>query len=294
MATSFQFIICFCLFSLLRFTVTFAHVIPRFPSSMLHPALDLGSSSAQNGLYTTKFFTQILGHFSYNPQSYQTFQQRYLINDTYWGGAKNNAPIFVYMGNEGDIEWIAQITGFMFDTAPYFKALLVFIEHRYYGKSFPFGGNEEVANANSSTLGYLSSTQALADYATLIIDLKKNLSATDSPVIVIGGSYGGMLAAWFRLKYPHVAIGALSSSAPILQFLDLVSPYTWTNIFTQDFKGVEEYFRNYSCYSSKRRSSSCGPKVLNYGRSKMAKGYKETRDKNHSKNWTSQYYQDLY
>ncbi|GAU16131.1 hypothetical protein TSUD_340020, partial [Trifolium subterraneum] len=131
----------------------------------------------------------------------------------------------------------------MFEIAPYFNALLVFIEHRYYGKSIPFGGNDEVANRNSSTLGYMSSTQALADYATLIIDLKKNLSAIDSPVVVFGGSYGGMLAAWFRLKYPHVAIGALASSAPILQFLDLVSPYTFTNIVTQDYKSESE-----NCY----------------------------------------------
>jgi lysosomal Pro-X carboxypeptidase len=39
----------------------------------------------------------------------------------------------------------------------------------------------------------MSSTQALADYATLIIDLKKNLSAIDSPVVVFGGSYGGSI-----------------------------------------------------------------------------------------------------
>ncbi|XP_027349270.1 lysosomal Pro-X carboxypeptidase-like [Abrus precatorius] len=224
-------IIWFSLFYLLCFT-------PRFHSSRVHPV-----RSSQNGLYTTNFFTQILDHFNYNPQSYQTFQHRYLINDTYWGGAKKKAPIFVYAGNEGDIEWFTQNTGFMFETAPYFKALLVFIEHRFYGKSIPFGGNKEVANANSSTLGYMSSTQALADYATLIIDLKKNLSATDSPVVVFGGSYGGMLAAWFRMKYPHIAIGALASSAPILQFVDLVSPYTYTNIVTQDYKSESE-----NCY----------------------------------------------
>ncbi|KAG4913560.1 hypothetical protein JHK82_054147 [Glycine max] len=100
----------------------------KFPSSVVHPAIDVTSRSAQNGVYTKKFFTQILDHFNYNPQSYQTFQQRYLINDTYWGGDKSNAPIFFYTGNEGDIEWFAQNPGFMFETAPYFKALLVFIE----------------------------------------------------------------------------------------------------------------------------------------------------------------------
>ena len=43
----------------------------------------------------------------------------------------------------------------------------------------------------NETLGYLTSEQALADYATLILDLKTNLSAEDCPVVVFGGSYGG-------------------------------------------------------------------------------------------------------
>ncbi|KAL0374826.1 UNVERIFIED_CONTAM: Lysosomal Pro-X carboxypeptidase [Sesamum radiatum] len=178
-----------------------------FPSSIIQPEQRILGTKTSHGLYEEKFFTQILDHFNYNPQSYETFQQRYLINDTYWGGgADKNAPIFVYTGNEGDIEWFAQNTGFMFEIAPHFKALLLFIEHRFYGKSMPFGGSKERAYANSSRLGYLSATQALADYATLILDLKKNLTAIDSPVVVFGGSYGGMLAAWFRLKYPHVAV----------------------------------------------------------------------------------------
>lgn len=52
----------------------------------------------------------------------------------------------------------------------------------------PFGVD---SHRNSSTLGYFSSIQALADYAELILDLKRNLSAENSPVIVFGGSYGG-------------------------------------------------------------------------------------------------------
>lgn len=226
---------------LLCFSISTANFIPSFPfSSPFRPeALSL---STKGELYETKYFTQILDHFNFHPQSYQTFQQRYLINNAYWGGAEKKAPIFVYTGNEGDIEWFTQNTGFMFDNAPYFEALLVFIEHRFYGKSIPFGG-KEVAYRNASTLGYLSSTQALADYATLIIDLKKNLSAEASPVVVFGGSYGGMLAAWFRLKYPHVAIGALASSAPILNFEDITSPYSFNNIITNDFRSESE-----NCY----------------------------------------------
>lgn len=125
MATGFQFL-WFSFFTLLSSTVSIAKTTPRFPSSVVWP--EQLSRSNTNQLYKTKYFTQTLDHFNFNPQSYQTFQQRYLVNDTYWGGADKKAPIFVYMGNEGDIEWFAQNTGFMFETAPRFKALLVFIE----------------------------------------------------------------------------------------------------------------------------------------------------------------------
>ncbi|XP_071910722.1 uncharacterized protein [Coffea arabica] len=231
---------------LISCAISSAKITLRFPSPTFRPESS-SSVSIKSKLYETKYYTQILDHFTYTPQSYQTFQQRYLISYKHWGGAKQNAPIFVYTGNEGDIEWFTQNTGFMFENAPHFKALLVFIEinlqHRFYGKSIPFGGNKDVAYANSSTLGYLSSTQALADYATLIIDLKKNLSAVDSPVVVFGGSYGGMLAAWFRLKYPHVAIGALASSAPILYFDNITSEYSFHSTVGNDFRSESE-----NCY----------------------------------------------
>lgn len=75
------------------------------------------------------------------------------------------------------------------------------LQHRYYGKSTPFGSKQQ-AYQNSETLGYFSSTQALADYAQLIIDLKKNLSAENCPVIAMGGSYGGSkLLIFFHALY---------------------------------------------------------------------------------------------
>lgn len=39
--------------------------------------------------------------------------------------------------------------------------------------------------------------------------------AEDSRVVTIGGSYAGNLAAWFRLKYPHISHGSIASSAPL-------------------------------------------------------------------------------
>ena len=50
---------------------------------------------------------------------------------------------------------------------------------------------------------YLTIEQALADYAALIFHIKDKYEATGSPVIAFGGSYGGMLAAWLRAKYPN-------------------------------------------------------------------------------------------
>ncbi len=37
----------------------------------------------------------------------------------------------------------------------------------------------------------------------------------DAKIVVFGGSYAGNLAAWFRLKHPEIAIGAIASSAPV-------------------------------------------------------------------------------
>ncbi|KAJ6856326.1 hypothetical protein NC651_038052 [Populus alba x Populus x berolinensis] len=62
------------------------------------------------------------------------------------------------------------------------------------------------------------SAQALADYAEIIIHVKEKFHAQRSPVIVVGASYGGiMLASWFRLKYPRIALGALASFSSNLE-----------------------------------------------------------------------------
>lgn len=50
-----------------------------------------------------------------------------------------------------------------------------------------------------------------------------------------------VLAAWMRLKYPHIAIGALASSAPILQFEDIVPLETFYDIVSNDFRVRENF-----------------------------------------------------
>jgi len=39
-------------------------------------------------------------------------------------------------------------------------------------------------------------------------------------VLVIGGSYPGAMSAWFRNRYPHLTVGAWSSSGVVQPVID--------------------------------------------------------------------------
>lgn len=176
--------------------------------------------------YETKTFNTLLDHFTFTDNA--TFPLRYLINESF--AVDHKSPIMFYTGNEGDIELFAQNTGFVWRSAQELNAVVVFAEHRYYGKSMPFG-NESYKDPQH--LGYLTSEQALADFADLLEFLNPDRLR---PVICFGGSYGGMLSAWMRMKYPHLVVGALASSAPVRQFADIVPCDIFNRILTSVFR----------------------------------------------------------
>ncbi|CAG9796845.1 unnamed protein product [Diatraea saccharalis] len=178
--------------------------------------------------YETKYFKVPLDHFGF--QRKETFQIKYLVNDDFWD--RGSGPIFFYTGNEGQIELFAQHTGFMWEAAEEFNAKLVFAEHRYYGTSMPFGN----ASLDNNNIGYLTSSQALADYADLVDFLQDHAVTPKYPVIAFGGSYGGMLAAYFRQKYPHLVAGAIAASAPIHMFPGMTPCDAYYRIVTSAFK----------------------------------------------------------
>uniref|UniRef100_A0A914YK42 Uncharacterized protein n=1 Tax=Panagrolaimus superbus TaxID=310955 RepID=A0A914YK42_9BILA len=152
-------------------------------------------------------------HFSYT--NADRFKLKYLYDDSTY---KPGAPIFFYAGNEGSIEGFANNTGIVWDLAKTFNAMVVFAEHRFYGATQPYG-NSTISYSTISKLGYLTSAQALADYAMFLPWFKQKWNlAQNTPVVVFGGSYGGMLATWFRLRYPALTVGAWASSAPVTYF----------------------------------------------------------------------------
>lgn len=156
--------------------------------------------------YKTAYFEQKLDHFNFVQDA--TFKQRYLYTDQYWD---EKGPIFFYTGNEGAISGFWDNSGFVFEAAEKFNALVIFGEHRYYGESLPFGKE----SFDHDKIGYLMIEQAMADFAVLVTELKIQFKATMSKVVAFGGSYGGILSAYMRFKYPNVIDAALAASAPI-------------------------------------------------------------------------------
>ena len=164
-------------------------------------------------LPTELYFNTSIDHF--NGSYADTYQMRYLIDTQYYDERKG--AVLFYAGNEGDVWTFYNNSGFMTTTlAQNLSAAVVFAEHRYYGKSMPFG-NESFSGKEH--LRFLSVEQVMQDYQKLIGSLStQGITTEGRAVIAFGGSYGGMLAAWMRMKYPHKIQGAVASSAPILWF----------------------------------------------------------------------------
>ena len=109
------------------------------------------------------------------------------------------------------VELYVENTGLMWESADEFNADLLFIEHRFYGKSTRPG----------LPLRYLSTSHALDDFAHVIEHVQRQYGRHRAlPVIGFGGSYGGMLGTFFKYKYPSLVDGVIAASAPIFTYVD--------------------------------------------------------------------------
>eukprot|EP00758_Cryptobia_borreli_P011443 Tbor_TRINITY_DN5657_c0_g1::TRINITY_DN5657_c0_g1_i1::g.9443::m.9443/K01285/PRCP; lysosomal Pro-X carboxypeptidase len=144
------------------------------------------------------YFQQPLDHFSFAVNT-QTYNQRVFICDPndiegrvrQGVSTADDTNVFFYTGNEADVELYVNNTGLMWENAANFNAILIFAEHRYFGKSRPFPG-EPMPKGNDK-MKYLNTDQALADYASLIFALKtqnsqinnNNINKTISPPLSV-------------------------------------------------------------------------------------------------------------
>ncbi|KAB1261216.1 Thymus-specific serine protease [Camelus dromedarius] len=149
----------------------------------------------------------------FNASDRRFFLQRYWVNDQH--RASQDGPVFLHLGGEGSLGPGSVMRGHPATLAPVWGALVISLEHRFYGLSIPAGG------LDMAQLRFLSSRHALADVISARLTLSRlfNVSSS-SPWICFGGSYAGSLAAWARLKFPHLIFASVASSAPVRAVLD--------------------------------------------------------------------------
>lgn len=163
----------------------------------------VASSSRRRTPPVELWFAQRLNHFGRDNNN-KTWLQRYWV-DTSFFDPSNPGPLFAQLGEEGEASSGMASGMAMSAYGQDHGALLIAIEHRFYGKSQPTG--------DYSDLSLLSVDQALADYAAVIEHVSAVYGTQNN--VVFGCSYIGSGAAWFRAKYPHLLAGAVSSSPPL-------------------------------------------------------------------------------
>lgn len=151
-----------------------------------------------------KFFEQPKDHF--NALSNGKWMQRYWINDEYFDGT---GPLFLNVQGEWTASPSCATGGLAVELAKEYGALVVCLEHRFYGKS-QVHEDYEIAH-----MAELSSHQAVADIASFLAWLYEQHEGI-TKTISFGCSYAGYLSAMARNVLPHLIHGAIASSAPMM------------------------------------------------------------------------------
>ncbi|XP_030263278.1 thymus-specific serine protease [Sparus aurata] len=160
--------------------------------------------SSHRAVFEELWVTQKLDHF--NGADSREWKQRYFVNEAFY---RPGGPVFLMIGGEGPANSAWMLDGTWLTYAEKMGALCLMLEHRFYGKSHP------TADLSTDNLRYLSSRQALADLAHFRTVVGEARGLANRKWVAFGGSYPGSLAAWFRLKYPHLVHASVATSAPV-------------------------------------------------------------------------------
>uniref|UniRef100_A0A7E4ZS57 Serine protease K12H4.7 n=1 Tax=Panagrellus redivivus TaxID=6233 RepID=A0A7E4ZS57_PANRE len=175
-------------------------------------------------------FTQIVDHFSDSDNS--TWNQRLLVNDAYFNYTTDSPVIFIQIGGEdtASIVWTCWTNYTYISLAVQHGALVLQLEHRFFGYSYPLWTKDGLADMSTEALRLLTSQQALADLANFIKAFNDQHKFVNPRWVVFGGSYPGSLCAWFRAQYPDLSVGGICSSAPL-----------WAKVDFYEYAQVMEY-----------------------------------------------------
>lgn len=147
----------------------------------------------------TGFFNLPVDHFSTTDR--RTWDIRYFINEQHY---REDGAIFIYVNDGTASDQLIQ-EGNMFEVADEEGAVLISLEQRYFGQSFP------TPDASFENLQWLTVHQSVADVARFAGFMRQRYN--NAPVIVWGRGRGASIAVWARQKYPNVIDGAWGSSA---------------------------------------------------------------------------------
>lgn len=83
------------------------------------------------------WFKQILDHYDY--KSSTLWDQRYWVIDSYFN--PNVGPVFLFICGEYTCSGVPAARQWVVTMAQRLQGLILVLEHRFYGKSLPFGSN---------------------------------------------------------------------------------------------------------------------------------------------------------
>ncbi|KAH3755954.1 serine carboxypeptidase S28 family protein [Pelomyxa schiedti] len=160
--------------------------------------------------WTQGTIVQPLDHF--DSLNSVTFSQRYYVVEDYWDAP--DGPFVISVAGEAAQNSPDGIDDEMGVVAQQNSGVVLTLEHRYFGESLPF------TDLSTQHLYWLTVDQVLEDVASFIryyqeiVNSKYNKTDRNK-VVVMGGSYAGMLVSNLRLTYPDIIDVAWSSSGVV-------------------------------------------------------------------------------
>ena len=183
---------------------------------------------------TPRFYDdQLVDHFDTSNTARWT--QRYYAKRVHFAGPGH--PIFLVIGGEG-----ANDVGMFYPfvekvMAKQFGAYVIHPEHRFYGISQPIPDRNATV---PELVQLLTPEQGMLDMLRLAQHYRKKLgcsleksSKKYCPIITVGGSYPGFLAAMMRLLYPEHIDMAYASSAPMKLYSKDADQWGYFDILTE-------------------------------------------------------------